>query len=810
MPHAEYELGALYAMGAVCFVMRRRWLRGTGLRLRGAMTGCSVVCLWFVKPAICRLSVCRGDWAGYGVLLCGRICFLCCFRVVFMFRSVFFWGVMGSVPVRSVCRVLPVCALALALALPGEAVLAASGANRAGHDGVRAAGAALEKAGGKADRQPGADKGDGKRTDGKQADGATTVRAPARAVSDAEAALVAVAASGDARAKTALGLRYAMGRGVPADDAQAMVWLREGALAGDAVAQVSLATMLAFESDVQDLPGALVWFGKAADQGNTQAQAELARMLDAGLGVTRSPAEAQQWRDSAQEQADRSMRDWAFLIAATGADKWRLAKGAAGRTQLVASDVDSLDGVVPAVDVRAVGLAVERGSVPALSVGAVLLATGNGVRKDEKLAVEWLKKAADAGDRYAQAALGELFMLGWGPLEKDQEKAALWMGRAARQGLREAMTSYGSMLAGGKGMKENRREAFVWIRKAADAGEPRARLMMAMNAMARNEREEAAHWFSLAAENGDDAVLSMLGVLYGWGDAAVAGESEKVTEVRRYAQRGEPEAQLMLGLLFEEGWGVARNTVQAERWFLSAAVQGYGDVWIPLGLFYAGSGRPVQARDAFTEAARLGVFSFALDEGMLELVFADQPVATDGGGDAAVSVKGAPVVADAAGVNAGGKRDGTGDGVAGAAGSGADDGAGEDAGKGAKKGDVRGAVKGAVADGTGTGAAGATGSPVVVDAARSERIARKVDFLRGMVVSGNPAAELLMAVLLEHGWYVPKDEAAAVQVRESACSRIGASGDAGLLEDAGCEAVSSDADGVAPSAAAVVQGLAAV
>ena len=64
------------------------------------------------------------------------------------------------------------------------------------------------------------------------------------------------------------------------------------------------------------------------------------------------------------------------------------------------------------------------------------------------------------------------------------------------------------------------------------------------------------------------------------------------------------------------------------------------------------------------------------------------------------------------------------------------------------------------------------------------------------------------------GWYVPKDEAAAVQVRESACSRIGASGDAGLLEDAGCEAVSGGAGGAdgaaAPSAAAVVPGQAAV
>lgn len=752
------------------------------------MTGCSVVCMWSGKPAFRRLFVCRGAGAGYGVLLCGRICFLCGFRVVCMFRSVFFRGV--SVSVRPVFRVLPVCALALALAMPCEAVFAASSAARVAHDRSRVHGVA----GKQADRKAGGQKADGKGVDGKRTDGAAKVKAPARAVSAAEAALVAAASSGDARAKTALGLRYVMGRGVPADDAQAMVWLRQGAMAGDAVAQVSLATMLAFESDAQDLPGALVWFGKAAAQGNTQAQAELARMLDAGLGVTRSPAEAQQWRDAAQEQADRSMLDWAFRIAATGAGNWRLAQGAAGRSQGVASDVDSLDGVVPAVDVRAVGLAVERGSVPAKSVGAVLLATGNGVGKDEKLAVAWLKDAAEAGHRYAQAALGELYMLGWGPLEKDQEKGALWMGRAAKQGLREAMTSYGSMLAGGKGVKENRREAFVWIRKAADAGEPRARLMMAMNALARDEREEAARWFSRAAENGDDAVLSMLGVLFGWGDAAVAGESEKVTEVRRYAQRGEPEAQLMLGLLFEEGWGVARNTVQAERWFLTAAAQGYGDVWIPQGLFYAGSGRPEQAREAFAEAARLGAFSFALDEGMLELVFTDQSVPSDGDGDAAVSVKGAPMGQDAA------------SGAAKEAGKAAGEGAGSGSSKDVSRGLSKGALKGAVVAGD-----GAQVSSGAVDGARMERIARKVDFLRGMVVSGNPAAQLLMAVLLEHGWYVPKDEAAAVHVRESACARIGASGDAGLLEDAGCEAAPGGSDGaVPPSAGAVVPGQAAV
>lgn len=58
------------------------------------------------------------------------------------------------VTVWPVGRVLPVCVLAMALAMPGEAVFAASGTGRA-------AGAVLKKTGGKADRLAAAGKGEG-------------------------------------------------------------------------------------------------------------------------------------------------------------------------------------------------------------------------------------------------------------------------------------------------------------------------------------------------------------------------------------------------------------------------------------------------------------------------------------------------------------------------------------------------------------------------------------------------------------------------------------------------------------------------
>lgn len=587
------------------------------------------------------------------------------------------------------------------------------------------------------------------------------------AVSGGEAALVAQAESGDARAKMMLGLRYAMGRGVAADDAKAQKWLREAAMAGNAVAQVSLATMMAFESDEQDTRGALVWYGKAAAQGNTQAQAELARLLEAGLGVTRNPEEAEAWRRQAKKQADEVMVAWAWRIAATGCENWQVAAREFQQTppKGVATGIDTIDRTGIAVDVRAVGRDVGRGDPVAKTVGAFLLATGNGVEKDESLALVWLREAAEAGHMHAQAALGELVMLGWGPLKADREEAARWMKRAAMQGLREAKTSYGAMLAGGKGVKENKKEAFGWIGSAARENEPRAQLMMAMNALAKEDREGAAQWFYRAAENGDDEVLSMLGVLYGWGDAAVAGESEKLTEVRRYAQRGEPEAQLMLGLLFQEGWGTARDAVSAERWFSAAASQHYDDVWLPLGLFYAETGRIGEARAAFDAAVRLNAYSFARDTGILQLVFI--------GSEKMPELEDSPLP----------------------------DGAKPLSGEKAKEGPADGASLREVPLSADDAASGRTvQDKAVLDGAvpdlRRERIAKKIAFLKEGVERGNPAAEMMLAVLLEKGWSVPQDGEAADRLRALARGKIcKAPGDAAENEP---DCVSPDTGGGEP------------
>lgn len=535
-------------------------------------------------------------------------------------------------------------------------------------------------------------------------------------LSEEEAHWVAQAETGSGRDKMMLGLRYLMGRGVPADDAQALRWFRAAAQEGDAVAQVSLATMMAFDSDTQDVQGAAIWFGRAAAQGNTQAQAELARMLESGNGMLYHPEEAEQWRRQAGEQADTVMRDWAWKIAATGCERWAVPPAPEGTGELQARGIRTLYYGEVTLPVATVEAAAGQGDPVAQTVMGLLLATGNGVPLDEARALGWFKTAAQAGHAPAQAVLGELYMLGWGPLAVDQAEAASWMRKAAEQGLREAQTSYGSMLAGGKGVKKDKKEAFRWIRQAAQANEARAQLMMAMNALARDKREEAAQWFYQAAENGDDEVLSMLGVLYGWGHAAVAGESEKLTEVRRYAQRGEPEAQLMLGLLYAEGWGTPRDAQRAERWFHAAASQNYPDIWLPLGLFYAETDRPGLAREAFDMAVKQQAFSFARDRGILQLIFIESEKMPE--------------------------LDET----------------------------LLSGRKAVFSDGVGDGSF--VPAPPALDESRPARIARKIAFLREMMALGNPAAEMMMAALLAGGWSVPQDEEMAARLRALAHDKM--------------------------------------
>jgi hypothetical protein len=91
------------------------------------------------------------------------------------------------------------------------------------------------------------------------------------------------AASGDAAAQCGLGRMYSLGKGVPEDDAQAVLWFRKAAEQGDAHAQYDLGLSYNEGHGVpQDYAQAALWYRKAAEQGDTDAQYNLGVWYEEG------------------------------------------------------------------------------------------------------------------------------------------------------------------------------------------------------------------------------------------------------------------------------------------------------------------------------------------------------------------------------------------------------------------------------------------------------------------------------------------------------------------------------------------------
>jgi uncharacterized protein len=76
------------------------------------------------------------------------------------------------------------------------------------------------------------------------------------------------------------------------------------------------------------------------------------------------------------------------------------------------------------------------------------------------------------------------------------------------------------------------------------------------------------------AEHGDAEAELNLGVLYDRGDGVPKDSAEAATWYRKAAEQGSALAQHHLGLMYEEGEGVPKDLVTAYMWLNLAAAQG--------------------------------------------------------------------------------------------------------------------------------------------------------------------------------------------------------------------------------------------
>jgi localization factor PodJL len=137
------------------------------------------------------------------------------------------------------------------------------------------------------------------------------------------------AASGDATALFEVASRYAEGRGVPANAAEAAKWYKLAAERGLAIAQFRVASLYERGEGVeQSRMAAAEWYRRAAEQGNVRAMHNLAVMLSEGIGGPPDFGDAARWFIKG---ADHGVRDSQYNLGVM------FARGLGGEQDLVRS-----------------------------------------------------------------------------------------------------------------------------------------------------------------------------------------------------------------------------------------------------------------------------------------------------------------------------------------------------------------------------------------------------------------------------------------------------------------------------------------
>jgi TPR repeat protein len=253
---------------------------------------------------------------------------------------------------------------------------------------------------------------------------------------------------------------------------------------------------------------------------------------------------------------------------------------------------------------------------------------GDGVQRDVSQAIAWFRRAADAGDLMSPYWLGMTYAFD-DDVSKDSAESLRWLRIGADRGNADAQFALGSMFAYGNGVKKDLNEAVRWFRKAAVPSESKLDRVIfgkqlgstaAQKALGMvysygygvpKDAVEAAKWERMAASpivvppsdkypNSDRLLAVGIPV-----SSFLPGEIQQTNiiphselfqvenrgftsvSIRALASNGNHESQCDLGYQFANGDGVAKDPIEAVKWFRKAADGGYDQGEFRLGRCFA-------------------------------------------------------------------------------------------------------------------------------------------------------------------------------------------------------------------------------
>lgn len=448
----------------------------------------------------------------------------------------------------------------------------------------------------------------------------------------------ALAEKGDRKAQYFLGRLYSDGIGVGRDLEEGMKWLRKAADQGDARAQNQVG--LAYNKGLgvaKDQKEAAKWYLKSAKQGTGGAAYNLARMLGGGLGIERDLPGMFKWMLKAAELGFHPAQ---FLVGGlyfegrvtrkdfTVAYAWfSIAAKNKGQGHLI-------EGKSPGL------LAKEQMTFMAKEMTLAQIAEAENIAKrlldkikanmnvgQEPSEIERIKRLAENGDPASQYSLGLRYYQGKG-VKKDSVTAYAWWEIAASNGnkaaardkrildreLTEQQVKAGRELArilkNPKMMIPQNQvvipQNLMKFKADADKGDAGAQYMFGLwfyygQAGLKRDSKEAAGWLLKAALQNHVEAMRILALLYrNGGPGQKADPVESMKWLRKLAEIGDAQGQLLFGMSFIEE--VARggppknnkellrlfpkNKKEAVGWIRKSAVQGCVPAQYNLGVIY--------------------------------------------------------------------------------------------------------------------------------------------------------------------------------------------------------------------------------
>ena len=247
----------------------------------------------------------------------------------------------------------------------------------------------------------------------------------------------------------------------------------------------------------------------------------------------------------------------------------------------------------------------EEDDLAAMRNTAQLLRQGKGVDKDARRAFKLYLEAAEKGLVTAMANVADMYLAGEGA-EKNPQAAAAWYARAATAGLSLAQMKLSEMYEQGVGVDKDPARSRALLERAARNGyAPAQAKLKAMGVTLTDEADAAPQapqnpddpWrprkdvkpaapplaTGRMTSPGDPIVVDVASKMpaddqvqinAGFAAFAAADKARAFAAWRTVAVRGNPEAQVRVGVMYERGEGVGQDMIEAYRWLKLAADQG--------------------------------------------------------------------------------------------------------------------------------------------------------------------------------------------------------------------------------------------